>query len=221
MFIRYLLERVEHMGNTLYFDKEMMRQFLDGIPNLKLRKITHEQLALMFEVLLYGGLRIGEVLQITPSSLIGGNKIRLLYTKGGRKRCECAVWTFRPLKLVSVDKNCSRCNGLGKYRIPVNVWLDNDDVYRELVLLAKNKKPNELLFPIHRSWAWHYANKLLNARTHTFRHTFLTWMLQTGNFDIRDIKQKARHTSLGTTTRYIEANDDLTQQKAKGVFKRV
>ena len=103
----------------------------------------------------------------------------------------------------------------------LNVWLDNEEVYRELLILSAGKKPDERLFPIHRSWAWHYANQLLNARTHTFRHTFLTWMLESGSFDIRDIKQKARHTSLGTTTRYIEDNDDLTQQKGKGVFERV
>ena len=209
------------MGETLYLDKEMMRKFLDGIPTLKLRKMTHEQVALMFEVLLYGGLRIGEVLQITPSSLIGGKKIRLQYTKGGRRRCECAVWSFRPLKLESADKFCKKCNGLGKYRIPVNVWLDNEEVYQELVLLSKDKKPEERLFPIHRSWAWHYADELLNARTHTFRHTFLTWMVDSKKFDMRDIKQKARHTSLATTDRYIQNNPDLTQSKAKGVFERV
>jgi integrase len=209
------------MGDTLYFDKDMYRQFMDGIPSLKLRKITHKQVALMFELLLFGGLRISEVLQITPSSLIGGNKIKLWITKGGWERCKCAVWEFRPIRLKTVNKNCDKCKGVGKYRIPVSVWIDNDEVYHELELLAMNRKPDSLLFPISRSWAWHYANQLLNARTHSFRHTFLTWMLQSGKFDIRDIKQKARHTSLGTTSRYIENNDDLTQQKAKGVFERI
>lgn len=220
MFIRYLAV-CYGMGDTLYMDKQMFRQFLDGINDLKLRKITHEQLTLMFELLLYGGLRISEVLQITPSSLIGGNKIKLWKTKGGWKRCDCSVWKFRPTRLVSAKADCEKCFGIGKYRIPVNVWIDNDEVYLELELLAKEKKPDQLLFPIHRSWAWHYANQLLDARTHTFRHTFLTWMLESDKFNIRDIKQKARHTSLATTTRYIESNTDLTQQKAKGLFERI
>ena len=209
------------MGDTLYMDREMFRQFLDGIPSLKLRKITHEQLRLLFELLLYGGLRISEVLQITPTNLIGGGKIKLWKTKGGIERCNCSVWKFRPTKLESSDKNCKKCKGLGKYRIPVNVWIDNSEVYHELEELAKTKNIDERLFPIHRSWAWHYADVLLKARTHTFRHTFLTWMLESEKFNIRDIKQKARHTSLATTSRYIEDNKDLTQQKAKGLFERI
>lgn len=220
MFIRYF-QFFHYMGDTLYMDRQMFREFLDGIPKLKLRKITHKQLALLFELLLYGGLRISEVLQITPSSLIGGGKIKLWQTKGGWERCSCSEWEFRPTKLVSSNKNCEKCHGIGKYRIPVNVWIDNNEVYQELIELSKTKNPDQRLFPIHRSWAWHYADVLLQARTHTFRHTFLTWMLESEKFNIRDIKQKARHTSLATTTRYIEDNKDLTQQKAKGVFERV
>lgn len=209
------------MGDTLYLDKQMVRKFLDVIPMLKLRKMTHKQVALMFEVLLYGGLRIGEVLQIMPSSIIGGGKLKLWITKGGWERCKCAVWKFRPTKLISSNKDCSECHGVGKYRIAVIVWIDNTEVYSELVELAKDKESNQRLFPIQRVMAWNYANQILDARTHTFRHTFLTWMLESEKFNIRDIKQKARHTSLATTTRYIEDNDDLTQQKAKGVFDRV
>ena len=220
MFIRYL-PYWNILGDILYFDKQMFKEFLDGISKLKLRKMSHEQLRLMFETILYGGLRIGEVLQITPESLIGGGKIRLWETKGGWERCSCSVWKFRPTRLISSNKNCEHCKGIGKYRIPVNVWIDNAAVYMDLQMLSKEKNPNERLFPIHRSWAWHYANEILNARTHTFRHTFLTWMLESEKFNIRDIKQKARHTSLSTTTRYIENNTDLTQQKALGVFERI
>lgn len=209
------------MGDTLYLDKQMARQFLDGVSNLKTRKMLHSQITLMFELLLYGGLRIGEVLQIMPSSIIGGGKLKLWVTKGGWERCKCSQWIFRPTRLISSDKTCVECNGNGKYRIPVIVWIDNQEVYSELELLAKNKAHDKRLFPINRITAWRYANQILNARTHTFRHTFLTWMLESDKFNIRDIKQKARHTSLATTTRYIENNTDLTQQKAKGVFERV
>ena len=182
--------------------------------------MTHEQLALMFEVMLYGGLRISEVLQITPSTLIGGGKIKLSETKGGRVRCDCSKWKFRPIELVYSDKNCKKCHGLGKYRVDQTAWIDNQSVYMELEMLAQGKEPEQKLFPISRTTAWIYADKL-GARTHTLRNTFITWMLETGKFDIRDIKQKARHTSLATTDRYIQTNPDLTQQKAKGVFERV
>src|SRR5689334_5724124 len=144
------------MGNVKYLDKKMVGEFLEKIPTLKLRKITHNQVRLMFEALLYGGMRISEVLQITPSSLIGGGKVKLMITKGGVERCKCSVWEFRPTTLISSDKDCPKCQGKGKYRIAAFAWIDNPEVYEELQELAKGKKPEERLFPIHRSWAWHY-----------------------------------------------------------------
>ena len=209
------------MGDNLYLDRSRFREFLLDIDKLRLRKMTHDQVRLMFETLLYGSMRISEVLQITSSSLVGGNKIKLQRTKGGIKRCKCSKWTFRPLTLVSADKECIKCLGEGKYRIAVDAWLDNSDVYSDLESLAKTKKEGERLFPISRAWAWHYANELMNGRTHTFRHTFLTWMLETEKFNMRDIMQKARHKSLAVTTKYIETNTDATQQKASGLFKRI
>ena len=182
--------------------------------------MTHDQVRLMFETLLYGGLRIGEVLQITPISLIGNDRIKLQKTKGGTKRCPCSKWQFKPTKLLFSDKDCPKCLGVGKYRIPVEVWVDSE-TYAKIVELARDKKPDERLFPITRAWAWNYANILLNGRTHTFRHTFLTWMLETEKFNIRDIMQKARHKSLAVTTKYIESNTHITQSKENKFIERV
>lgn len=207
------------MGDNIYLDKETFREFLDDIPKLRVRKMTHNQIKLMFETLLYGGMRISEVLQITPSSLVNG-KIRLEKTKGGVKRCPCSKWSFRPTKLVSANKTCEKCEGTGKFRIAVDAWLI-PEIYKEIEELAKGKEPDKRLFPISRAWAWHYADTLMNARTHTFRHTFLTWMLETEKFNIRDIMQKARHKSLGVTTTYIEKNTDYTQSKENEFIERI
>lgn len=207
------------MGNKLYLDRQELQQFYLGIYGLKLRKMSHDQLRLMFEVMLYGALRISEVLQITPSDLISG-KIRLKVTKAGLRRCKCAKWTYRPLQLVSSDPSCERCQGQGKYRIDAYAYV-MPSVYDDMQTLARTKQPNERLFPIHRSRAWQIVDELLLGRTHTFRHTFLTWMLETEKFNIRDIMQKARHTNLLTTTEYIEKNADLTQQKQNQVFERI
>ncbi len=208
------------MGDKKYLNKEEVRQFLEGLQSLKVRKISHKDLTLMFEALLFGSMRIGEVLQITPESLIGGCKIRLEETKGGWSNCKCSKWKYRPKRLEYSDKDCQKCLGVGRYRIPVEAWIDNQEIYNELVELAKTKKPMQRLFSISRVTAWKYADQL-KTRTHAFRHTFLTWMLETEKVDIRDIKQKARHTSLATTDRYIQNNPDLTIHKMKGLIDRV
>jgi len=207
------------MGDNIYLDKQEIKKFLDAIPTLKTRKLSHDAIRLMFETLFYGGMRISEVLQITPKSLVNG-KIRLEVTKGGVKKCKCAKWYYRPTRLVSVDQSCLKCKGLGKYRIPVDAWCQ-EDVYSDLVKFSKNYGPDSRLFPITRSWAWHWANQLANARTHSFRHSFLTLMLNTEKFNVRDIMQKARHKSLAVTTEYIESNTDVTQAKENKVIDRI
>ena len=207
------------LGDNLYLKKETFKEFLSDISRLKVRKMSHAQVKLMFEVLLYGGMRVGEVLQITPESLVNG-KIRLERTKGGVKRCPCSRWSYRPTKLLSVDKNCPKCFGLGKFRIPVEAWLQ-EQVYQDLVKFAKTKQPGERLFPITRAWVWHWVDFLINGRTHTFRHTFLTWLIDSEKFTVRDIMQKARHKSLAVTTKYIESNNDVIQSKENKFIERV
>lgn len=207
------------MGDTLYIKDDRFKEFLLDIYQLKLRKLTHEQVRLMFETLLYGALRISEVLQITPLDLSNG-KIRLRITKGGIKRCKCAKWVFRPTRLLSSDPNCDKCHGTGKYRIDSYAWV-LPEVYAELVELAKTKRLSERLFPLSRVRVWQYVDQLLDGRTHTFRHSFLTWMIENEKFNVRDIMQKGRHKSLAVTTAYIEKNPDVTQHKEDITFNRI
>src|SRR5574338_708937 len=136
------------MGDNLYVDKDRFADFLLDINNLNLRKMTHDQVRLMFEVLLYGSMRISEVLQLTPNDLIDG-KIRLRITKGGVKRCKCAVWKGKPMLLISVKKDCKKCLGIGKYRIDSFAWV-KPSIYEKLQDHAKRFKPDERLFPITR-----------------------------------------------------------------------
>lgn len=205
------------MGETLYFTKEMMDEFLVAIGQLKLRKMTHKQVKLMFLVLLAMAGRISEVLSLTPEDILSNGKIRLRITKGGWKRCQCSVWKFRPTTLISSDPNCSKCKGLGKYRISEYGWVQ-EGVAEELKELALETKPGKKLFPITRRQALNYANDLAGARTHTFRHTWLTWLLETEKVNIRDMKQKARHKHVQTTIDYIENNTDYTQKKEEDVM---
>lgn len=200
------------MGDLLYLTPQLFKEFLEGIKTLKLKKMTHEQCQLMFEVLLSGAFRISEVLELTPKDLLPNGKIRIRNAKGGWKRCSCSKWVFKPQRLVSSNPNCTRCKGTGKYRIDQFGWV-KQDIFSRLQDLAQRKQPEDKLFPIKRRQAWNYANDLLQARTHTFRHTWLTWLLETDKFDIRDIKQKARHTNVQTTIEYIEKNPDLTMKK--------
>ena len=205
------------MGDKLYMSKEEVKVFLDKIPSLKVRKLTHEHIRVLFLVLLTGAMRISEVLNLTPEDILTNNKVRLVSTKGGWERCHCAVWKFRPLKLESVDKTCPDCIGEGKYRISVEAWIQ-DYVFDDLKQLANQTKQGQRIFPITRRQALNYANELMGVRTHTFRHTWLTWMLESGKMDIRDMKQKARHKNIQTTMTYIEDNKDYTRKKEDEVM---
>ena len=207
------------MGQTLYLDDDKMRQFLNEIPTLKTRTMTHKQIRLMFEVLLYGAMRVSEVLQIRPSSLVNG-KIKLEVTKGGTKRCECSRWSYRPTRLEFAQINCPKCKGTGKYRVSVFAWV-LPEIYDELQKFASTIEDDKLLFPITRVRAWQYANSILDCRTHTFRHSFITMMLEKEKFNVRDIMQKARHKSLATTTAYIEKNVDYTMIKENANIERI
>ena len=196
---------------------DMFKDFISKISELNPRKMTHGQIQLMFEVLCSGAFRISEVLQLIPEDILPNGKIRLRETKGGWKRCKCSKWKFGPMKLIKVDKKCKKCLGKGKFRVIQYGWIQPNILEKLKVLAEKTDKDNRL-FPITRKQAWNYANQLVGARTHTFRHTWLTWLLESEKFNKRDIKQKARHTSIATTGEYIEDNTDFTQSKEKEIM---
>ena len=200
------------MGKLLYLDKKTFNEFIRDIDQLKVRKMTHGQIKLMFKVLCTGAFRISEVLNLMPEDIMRDGKIRLKHTKGGRKRCKCSKWTFKPLRMVSVDANCTKCNGTGKYMTDQFGWIQ-EDILLELKQLAATKKMGERIFPLGRHQVLNYANELIGARTHTFRHSWLTWMVETKEMNIRDVRDKARHTNIATTDSYIQKNPELARRK--------
>lgn len=200
------------MGDTLYFTKSMLENFLKDIEQLRLRKMTHKQVKIMFLVLLSMAGRISEVLKLTPEDILPNGKIRLKETKGGWETCSCSEWEYHPIRLVSSDKNCDKCNGVGKYRIIDYGWMQ-EGILVELRELADQTEHGKRLFPITRRQALNYANDLAGARTHTFRHTWLTWLAESDKLNVIDIQQKARHKNIQTTIDYIEHNTDFTRKK--------
>lgn len=203
------------MGKVLYLSQELFDKFMERIPTLKTKKMTHKHIRLMFKVLLSGAMRINELLQLTPEDILPNGKLRLKWTKTGWKKCPCSVWEKRKLK--TVDYNCDKCKGTGKIRIDQYVWLTKG-VFAELEEFVTGMPKNQRIFPVSDRQVLNYVNDLIGGRTHTFRHTKLTWMLEQGNMNIRDIKSKARHSSLQVTSQYIEDNTDLTQKKENEVM---
>ena len=205
------------MGETLYFTKEMLDDFLKGIEQLRLRKMTHKQVKLMFLVLLSMAGRISEVLDLTPEDILPNGKIRLRRTKGGWENCKCSQWAYHPTRLISSDMTCDNCKGVGKIRINAYAWVQESILY-ELRELASETRPGKKLFPITRRQALNYANDIADARTHTFRHTWLTWLLESEKLDIKDMQQKARHKNVQTTIDYVQHNTDFTRKKEENAM---
>lgn len=206
------------MGKLLYLDRNLFAQFIRDIEKLSVRKMTHDEIRLMFKVLCTGAFRISEVLSLTPEDIMPDGKLRLKHTKGGRKKCRCSKWSYRPLKLLSVDPDCQKCNGTGKYMTEAYGWIQ-DDILQELKIHASTKETGKPLFPLGRHQVLNYANQLLGARTHTFRHSWLTWMVETDKLNIRDVKEKARHTNIATTDNYIQKNPDLARKREADIMK--
>jgi len=185
----------------------MIQEFFDGLKELRLRKITLENLTLMFKTTLEGAFRISETLELTSKDILDNGMITIRNSKTGWKNCKCAKWSYRPTKLIKVNKNCQKCKGLGKYRINQYGWV-KDETLSQLRELADNTQEGKKLFPISQRQSLRYIDQVIGSRTHALRHTRLTWLLTTDKFNIQDIKQKARHTNIQTTGRYIENNLD-------------
>lgn len=192
----------------------MFQEFINDIKKLRPRKLSVDQIQLMFEVLCGMAGRISEVLNLEPGDILTNGMIRLREAKGGWKRCDCSKWKYRPTTLVYSDKSCQRCKGLGKFRVIQDAWMP-DHIFFRLQDLAAKTEAGKKLFPITSRQALRYVNDLAGGRTHTMRHSWLTWMVTSGKFDIRDVMQKARHTSLVVTDRYIQRNNDVTREKEK------
>ena len=206
------------MGEVTYFTQEQFAKFLDDLDNLKTKKMPIEKIRLLFEVLCSGAMRINEVLDLELEDILSDGQIRIKRAKGGWKRCACSSWKFRPTTLVSSNKDCSRCHGEGKYRIFQYTFLPETILLR-LRTYAGEVQPGAKIFPISARQVFNYVNTIANGRTHAFRHSWLTWLVESNKVDLARVRDAARHSSLATTDRYIQKNPALTRKQVSEASK--
>ena len=206
------------MGEVKSFTKEEFDKFIQDIDKLKLKKMSVEKVRLMFEVLLSGAMRINEVLNLEPDDILPDGTIRIKEAKGGWSRCKCSKWKFRPTTLLSSDSNCVRCHGKGKFRVPQYAFVP-EHILARLRQVGQDTLPNHKIFPISDRQALNYVDQLAKAGTHAFRHSWLTWLVQSKKVDLARIRDKARHSSLATTDRYIQRNEALTRKEVNEASK--
>lgn len=213
---------------TNYITQEQFQQLLDNIPKLT-KQWSDYHVQLLFKVIYEGGLRVSEALQLNKSDLdIEHKQLVLRETKGGKRRCKCSKW--KKNKLIKVDKDCKKCNGIGKYRVKEYAWL-TPDTFDELVKFAEQFNDTEEIFPMSRQsvWLWskllgeligvkmlHEEKETTNFFPHALRHSRPIHMLQTGKFTINEIMGKLRHKSLQPTTTYVTmANESIQAKEAE------
>lgn len=210
---------------TNYITQEQFKALLDNIPKLT-SDIDHARIKLLFKVIYEAALRVSEAIAITPEDLDKERKqIVLRNTKGGKRRCKCSKWNKS--RLVKVDKNCKKCDGIGKYRVKEFAWT-TPETWDELVLCAKDLPKSSPIFPISRQtvWSWskqlgeligvkmqHEEKETENLFPHALRHSRPIHLLQTGNFEINEIMTKLRHKSLQPTTTYVTVSRESVQAK--------
>lgn len=170
----------------------------------------------MFKATFEGAFRISETLDLEPEDILDSGMIRIRNSKTGWLKCKCATWTYRPTKLIKVNKICKKCKGLGKYRVNQFGWV-KPETMAQLRDLADNTDKEKKLFPVSQRQALRYIDQTIGSRTHALRHTRLTALLLSDKFNIQDTKQKARHTTIQTTGRYIENNLELTMAKEQKI----
>ena len=208
---------------TNYITQEQFQALLDNIGHLTKDKEKEGRIRLMFKTIYEGAFRVSEVLQLTHNDLDLENKqIILRETKGGKRRCKCSKW--KKNKLVSVDENCKKCKGLGKYRVKEFGWV-SPETFNELYSLKEIKGK---LFPYDRRYVWfwtrdlgkligvkmsHEEKETTNLFPHALRHSRPIHLLQTGKFTINEIMGKLRHKSLQPTTTYVTVSNESIQAK--------
>lgn len=195
-----------------YLTPEMYEEFEKGINNLETRKLPKDVIRLMFRTLLSGAFRISEVLYLESSDLMQDGMIRLRMTKTGWEVCKCSKWQVRPIKLVHSDPGCNKCSGRGKYRIDQFGWV-TEDVFSELVKHASSVPEGKKLFPISYRQVLNYCHQISACGTHSFRHSWLTWLAAKEDLNIEEMRTKSRHRNVGTLQIYLHSNRDLVRLK--------
>lgn len=195
-----------------YLTPEMYQEAEAAIANLNPRKLSKDQIKLLFRVLLSGAFRVSEVLELVPSDILKNGMIRLRKTKTGWQTCKCSKWAARPRRLIQSNPNCDKCKGVGKYRIDQYGWT-TEEVFHDLKVLALTVPEGRRLFPITRRQVLNYAHQIASCGTHAFRHSWLTWLAAKDDLNIEEMRTKSRHTTVGTLQIYLHANADLVRLK--------
>jgi integrase len=206
------------MGELTYFTKADFDKFIQDCSKIKSRKMSVDKIRNMFEVLCSGAMRINEVLSLEPDDILVDGHIRIRAAKGGWKRCTCSTWKFRPTTLVYADKSCKRCKGIGKYRIAQYTFLP-EPILARLRQFASDTLPGKKIFPISDRQAMNYVYEISEGHTHAFRHSWLTWLVESNKVDLARVRDMARHSSLATTDRYIQRNPELTRKQVSDASK--
>lgn len=206
------------MGEITYFTQEEYAAFREKIKTLHTKKMPVEKIQVMFDVLCSGAMRVNEVLDLEPDDILNDGRLRIKRAKGGWKRCDCSKWKYRPTVLISSNPDCTKCKGNGKYRVYQYTFLP-EAILATLKQFAELVPKGNKIFPISDRQVLNYVDELVGGRTHAFRHSWLTWLVQSNKVDLARVRDMARHTSLATTDRYVQRNPALTRQEVTDVSK--
>lgn len=202
-----------------YLDQEDFAKFLDSFDGISQNnyKAKPELLKICASIEYYCALRISEVLTLKRDDFDLRNRILTLQnTKTGFRKCKCSKWEKRVL--ISSDTKCSKCKGLGKYRVKQYTTIP-----KPLIIILsdflKSLRYNKNLFSFSRISAWKYykiAGKNANLEireqqfersiegvwTHLLRKSYLKWMRKNGA-SIELCEVKARHSEKRSIDHYI------------------
>lgn len=239
-------------SSTNFLGRSEIKKIINCIPELSCyddgtwarKPLPPEAFQLLIKITYEGALRIDEGIKIIGGDISYGNReLRLGQTKTGWETCRCAVMEHVPgarkRKIVQTDKNCKKCFGVGKFRIPqftnLPVWLINEiSVY----VKKNNIKPDQYLFEspsfpgkhisygfvqkylpeitqkCHLQISARYKVRRINQLySHIFRKSKAKQMLIDG-LSLGDVVKKLRHKDAMTTTIYIMSeNEDLARKE--------
>ena len=218
------------MTTTNYLSPEDFKKMVAAIPLVtkynksKLHEYqsnrvpTPELLQMTLWVQYCHGLRVSEVLQLRADDFNFERKILTLnHTKTGFKHCKCSKW--KKSKLRSVDLDCKKCTGLGKFRVPQFTSIPPDLPPLVKSYVFADKDHSKLLFPFTRQLIWSYVKKacvmaglelgeqqderyISGGWTHLIRKSRAKMMIELGASEVM-VKVKLRHT-FTVTERYTK-----------------
>lgn len=247
---------------TNFLNRNQIQKLIKTIPKVSCynrntiarRPLGSEAFQLLIKIQYDGALRITEASNIKPKDIdFQISELELPNTKTGWEWCKCAklkkgpAWTnkggIKIRGLISVDKNCKKCNGKGKLRVPqftslptsltkeIENFIKKRNIDSKDYLFASPSFPHQ---PIGRKWIWQYlveAGKLCNLNilarykkkriknvyTHLIRKSKAKQMLKDG-FEIGEVAAKLRHLDIKVTTTYVKAEHEDLVKKEREIY---